>query len=295
MQEGAGEGISEELRPFRADLPIDIVPGDGLSKENVDSGAKMNVGENGAKQLGSVPAKPKEPGVVNSESKEPDSVEDVRELSVTDGPETAERVLAGEELGAAEELFSMDEPSETEKSLGASTAEKEKPLEITDNDEGAEAPEMANLCANQGKKDRKLRQYKARQRAALSKSQQTTAVFESPADSLQTLVDEGMLARNIFSVLIERFNLPPAVILHALYVNSGSIDDTVRYLSEAQTPQPWSMSHDQHILMQLPLDELLAEKGKEAVEARRRFLVQVCEESVGTLEALDAQLRQCKQ
>lgn len=108
---------------------------------------------------------------------------------------------------------------------------------------------------------------------------------------LRRAQQEAVQARRAFSHLISKHNLPPAVVLYALYVSSGVVRDAEAFLLDPKLPVPWSTDDDRRILMEEPLDALIRAKGRAAVLARQAFLHEVCAESLGSLADIEARLR----
>lgn len=105
------------------------------------------------------------------------------------------------------------------------------------------------------------------------------------------LLKEAELAKRVLLFLIEKYNLPPAVIAHALFVNSGDVDATVEYLENPSFSGQWTSREDWEVLQQGDMDEIIQRHGIDALQERREFLRQVCEEAVGSLSVIEAKLK----
>lgn len=85
-------------------------------------------------------------------------------------------------------------------------------------------------------------------------------------------------AKRILLVLIEKFNLPPPVIVHALYVTSGIVDDAIKYLEDPTFGPVWSMPEDVEILTSGNLDDIEKRHGFKKLQERKEFLAQIVDE-----------------
>lgn len=108
---------------------------------------------------------------------------------------------------------------------------------------------------------------------------------------IKRLLKEAELAKRILLFLIEKYNLPPPVIVHALYVNSGDVDATIEYLENPLYDQHWASHEDSEILLEGNMDDIIMRHGFDGLQERRKFLHQVCEEPCGSLSAIEAKLK----
>jgi hypothetical protein len=105
------------------------------------------------------------------------------------------------------------------------------------------------------------------------------------------LIKQAELSRRVFLYLIEKYNLAPSVILHSLYINSGNVDDCELYLSNSKILSPWTLEEDHLILTDSDCNEIIREKGLEALRERRTFLHQVCYEAIGNCSEITSKLK----
>ncbi len=105
------------------------------------------------------------------------------------------------------------------------------------------------------------------------------------------VLKEAELAKRILLFLIEKYNLPPAVVVHALYVNSGDVDAAIEYLENPCFTEHWTNDEDTEVLMQGDMDAIIQKHGIDALQGRRLFLRQVCEEPIGSLSDIEAKLK----
>lgn len=107
------------------------------------------------------------------------------------------------------------------------------------------------------------------------------------------LVKQAELTRRLFLHLIEKYNLSPSVILHALYLHSGNVDACEKYLSdpEIEADSLWSLDEDHLILTDSDVSQIINSRGLEALRERRTFLHQVCEEAIGNWSEITTKLK----
>ena len=85
-------------------------------------------------------------------------------------------------------------------------------------------------------------------------------------------------AKRVLLVLIEKFNLPPPVLVHALYVTSGVVDDAIKYLEDPTFGPVWTMPEDVEILTEGNLDDIEKRHGLIKLQERKEFLAQIVDE-----------------
>lgn len=106
-----------------------------------------------------------------------------------------------------------------------------------------------------------------------------------------TLIKQAELSRRVFLYLIEKYNLTPSVILHSLYIHSGDVAACESYLSDYSLTAPWSLKEDKLILTDSDCTEIIGKKGLVALNERRMFLHQVCNEAIGSCSEVTAKLK----
>ena len=109
--------------------------------------------------------------------------------------------------------------------------------------------------------------------------------------ALKKILKEAELAKRVLLFLIEKYNLPPPVIVYALYVNSGDVDATIEFLENPCFNEYWTANEDTEILVQGDMDEIIQKHGFEALQERRQFLRQICDEPIGSLSEIEAKLK----
>lgn len=111
------------------------------------------------------------------------------------------------------------------------------------------------------------------------------------APETSALIEQAQISRRVFLYLIEKYNLAPSVILHSLYLHSGSVSACEAYLSDFKIPAAWTLSEDQIILTDSDCSEIIERKGLGALNERRTFLHQVCYEAVGSCSEISSKLK----
>jgi hypothetical protein len=109
--------------------------------------------------------------------------------------------------------------------------------------------------------------------------------------AVKKLLKEAELAKRIVLFLIEKYNLTPAVVVHALYANSGDVNSTIEYLENPSFNDQWTGAEDAEILIQGDMDDIIQKHGIEALQDRRHFLREICEEPIGSLSEIEAKLK----